>query len=1492
MFCRLKQTVFCLCISFYALNVVAQTEGESRANEESVQIEINKEKPSATNEAELTTEDGYDVWVNGLAGFSGSLTNTGSLKVTGNGWGIYETAYQVTPVQFKLTNKGTIQRIQLEQIDNQNDDLTQNGTIDWLSLRPGLISPTAIDNDRNNFTGSSTNLITNTEQGTIQGSALFGVNTIVYNEGKFENFDLDKNREKGNLVAFGYNGRFLNGIDWTFKYDQKGMPIELASVTFAPSANLTTDKVQFAYQGMLLNGGIINNKSLTFGDSGYLYNVGNGYDKENIGELPEYGATITTENLIMGKNSLLINEMGTYFTANEIQMGDGSFVSLGDDYNLYVEKTESITVTDSTGEVTTEEVSLPTFPHKAKMNVSKATFGNNSSFSILNDAVYTGQTMTFKNNGVFSMKSGDMKLQNNGNGLLSFGDNAQIDINAMVQQFPVLTDTDAKDTGDEEDAEDMVGAEDMADAEDGDTKTAPTYRIVNKFLDANLTVDTFQTGTGALINMGIEDVCIEGAGCAHVNVNVNQGLFGDQTHMVLGDINVKLTAENSLSFGNTSILENGKNEDKSNPVISSPLITFADNGVLINKGTINGENLIMGQNSRIDNYKTISLTTTFGSNSTANLIWGSPVDFNYRRGSVSPQFTGGVQKAEGATGVHIVNQTGIDSEGGPIAGYITGGINVDSILVDTGELQMSGDVRGVIGINTDAQLRLVDTGVFIHDPISKLSDATNTKLIIDLEGDRTFYTTSNTINVDHILVAGGGFEINNPVQANEIRLESNTGVRLNDNWYSGDIVEMHGDAVNTTLDINANGKTIYSPGVIRVDRVVVESGTFDINHTVEATYKSESSVMPLTNESGLELNSNTVVNVNANDVNVNRIVREQLASTDGKVENTTVNVNGGKITVERNTDVDQLNINGGTFEFKNTDTDNVINIGKNLSINHGGQIAGTGLMNIRDGSLDVNDGGRLSVSTESVYKKPLGVMEIMQSQTVYSDANDVTDKGHATVNFNAGSILDLRAKDKENDKIVVSGTVNLGEDMRIVLRDIKPNQEYELLSATQLNGDIEKIRTSFLWAGVAIKNADNVLSLKIDSLQTLKEAIQPTQHSINIDSIASAMDSINNRTASNTIDPFLDRVFYAFSADEAVKVMSQYSPEGYLNTQQVGLHVTRMFKAAASDELSDLRTYKEAYENRYLKARAVYNPNYYGRPGYESSYSNWSNRHGNQRRTRTDKGGIWVKPFMMRFSQDDNKNIAGYEFSNYGLTTGIDKRFGSLSLGLMGLYANGSMDQNNSLIKADMQTYGAGIYGYFRPYKSRQFLNLYALWTQTSNSAKHHINSLVESAKADFDMTTYAVGADFGVDIPVNPRFILTPKVGIDYAKASLDELSEKGDSAGLLKVAAEDYTSIQTPVELRAMLDLGNDSFRFKPEAHARWTHEFGDTKSTGQGLFVNYNQPFGIESVAVDKDTFTLGGSLLWLYAVSELELKYDYDFSSSSTGHSLNASYKYLF
>ena len=524
--------------------------------------------------------------------------------------------------------------------------------------------------------------------------------------------------------------------------------------------------------------------------------------------------------------------------------------------------------------------------------------------------------------------------------------------------------------------------------------------------------------------------------------------------------------------------------------------------------------------------------------------------------------------------------------------------------------------------------------------------------------------------------------------------------------------------------------------------------------------------------------------------------------------------------------------------------------------------------------------------------KPIDTMEIMQSEHVYSDSTDVTDKGSATVNLKSGSILDLRADNGISDKIEVSGTVNIEDDMRLILRNIEANQNYELISATQLNGNIDEIQTSFLWKGTQLTNNNGKLNLQVADVQTLKQGIAPVKHSENVVSIADAMDKIHNRTASNTIDPFLDHVFYAQTAESAVQVMDEYSPEGYLNLQHAAARTNRTFRQSAIDELTAMRTYRDVENMFGIQQSYSYNPNYYGRPGYEQIYGNWNNQQTRRRRTRTDKGGIWAKPFMTSLTQDDKENMSGFEFSNYGLTAGIDKRFGSLAIGMMGLYASGSLEQNNKVIESDITTYGAGVYGYYRPSRSRQFVNVYGLWTQSKNEAKHKINSLVESANADFNMTAYSVGGEYGVDLPLSRSVIITPKVGIDYTTVSMDEIEEKGTGLARVKVTPDDMTSIQTPVEVRATFNLGAGNHRFKPELHARWTHEFGDTAGSGKGLFVKQNQPFGVKGLNADEDTFTLGGSLLWLYNVSELEVKYDYDFSSSSTGHSVNASYKYLF
>lgn len=1454
---RFFRTLCLLCTVFYSPVLLSQTVD--------AQVELNKTNPSHTNTGTISTKDGYGVWINGIESFSGELINTGLIQVTGEGYGIYETPYQTRPVKVHVTNTGTIQRVQLEETDGT---LIENGE---------------------KYQSSNASM---------QGSVLLGVNARVFNDsGSFSNLASDVNREKGNLISLGRNGQFYNGNVFMSRLDvglanSGSSEVSTMLSLYRPvytSATLTTDNVQFAQGGYFDNRSTVDNKSFIFGDSGTLRNTAISYEETNLSDeldtvmgtgsgqgtsTVSAPTTFTTKNLSFANNGTILNEMGSILNVDNLAMGSRSTLTNGADYSVsgissadsYYKMLE-ITRKDDAGNQTVEQYMYNTIPQTATMNIKNASLGENSTVNLNNNSEYVGENLVLKSGGTLNLNGSQLNLSNAGqNATLQMGQNSQIILNTYehgdIMQPKFALDTTV--TGSSSGVGELIVVEEIV-------KPATIYA-------PTLKTDVLSMDTGGVIEVNAGTVDTK-----QIAVNGNGRLTNK----------ANVTATDYISLGDSSRLTNTLDG-----VLTTKILQFGHQGTLINDNhTLNAETIAMGNTATVNTAGNIKGFVVVGDNSVATFSGGGSASSDIADKSLfttAGAFTGGFTKRNETDRVQLISDVGLKDENGYYHGWLAGGVNVDSILVKQGELWAQDDVKGQIDIATDAALRLVGTDVVIHDPIRKVENAQNTKLLVDLDGDDHFYKTTNSILVDDIVLLGGGLQIQNPVEAEKITFGSNTTVRLKGNYFVGDMVELGGDAANTTLDIDAGqGKSIDSTGTIHLDRIVVESGTFNVKHAVDATYSADNAVMPSANEQGLELGTDTTVNIFSEDVKVNRIVRNQLAMKQGEnVVNTTVNLSGGNLSVERNADFDKLNIQSGVFEFMNKDTDNVVNIGKSIHVAQGGHLSGDGVINLKQGALDIDTGGRLSVSTHLTNEKAIGTMKVVQSEQTFSDANDIVDGGHATINMQQGSILDLRADGTEADKVEVSGTVNLADGTRIIVRELQTNTEYELMSATQLNGNMEALSTSFLWTDKEIKNQNNTLTLKVGGIQTLNEGIASTKYSKNVGNIAQALTQINNSVASNTIDPFLDNVFYAQTADNAVRMMDEYSPEGYLNAQQAVLRTTRAFKQSAISELDAMRTYRDV-ENLYQKrVPAVYNPNYYGRPGYESYYANWSNANYRRRHTRTDKGGLWAKPFVVSMTQDDTENMAGYDMTNYGITAGIDRRLGSLSLGLMGMYATGSTEQSNKVIDTDTTTYGVGVYGNYRPRKTRQFFDFYALWTQTKNESTHKINSLVESAKADFDVTSYSVGADMGYDMPLTQNIIITPKIGVDYTKIEADEIIEKGKGTALLRVKSDDMTSIQMPVEIKAAFNYGNGFHKFKPEVHARWTHEFGDTAVTGRGLFVNYNTPFAVSGINTDKDVFTLGGSLLWLYNVSELELRYDYDFSSTSTGHTVNVGYKYLF
>lgn len=1384
------------------------------------QVELNAANPNYTNTGTITTSDGYGLWLNGINSFSSEIKNTGSILTTGTGFGIYATPYQTRGIVADINNTGLIQRIQLEET---NGSRLLNG---------------AIGGD-----GSANAAMT-------QGSVLMGTNASILNYGgTFSNLPSDTGLTKGNLISLGKNSSLNNGVEPIYVLDTKGNLV-LSDVIFHQS-QITTDKIQFSQTGALINGSTIHNKSIAFGQKGAIHNIGDAYDQTNIGAINPSGATITSGLITMGDESVIYNEMGTNLNATTVSMGNNSTIVNGAGYALDYQKKLVVTQTAPDGSSTQEEYPFVPVPKSAQMTIQNAAFGSKGTLKAQNNSVYTGETLSFGENGTLSNSGSSVSLTNSsGTGILSFNNGGMIQLD-LFQQAAV--------------SEPVLQA---------DNTVQLTEVLAEKIYIPKLTVNSLNMKQNGTINLNGGIITAD-------SVSMGDNAKLTLTKVAVGDVTYvpSLTANNQVSFGNFASVQN-------DGTIKAPLVTFKDDGKLVNNSLFDVDVLKMGQRSYITTAGGITSNTTVGSDSQAVLTSAGEPAIPCFGCSAGGSITGGFQKANGATNVQIVSDVGYS-----YFGYLKGGVNVDSILINKNSLRVSGDIRGQINMNSDTVLKLVDTDVHIYDAITKTKGATNTTVEVALSGDNRFYKTTNTINVDHIKLTGGGIEITRPVQVTDITLGANTTVRLVGNYVVGDLRELDGEAVNTTLDIAAGkGKSIDTSGEVVLDRVVVESGSYNVLHTLKAVYSDAGTVLPSAHEQGIELGTDSAINIYA-DSKVNRIVRQQdVLALGQQVSNTTLNVNGNKLTVERFVDVDNLNLNRGVFEFLNEDKTNVVNVTNAVRVSPFATLAGSGTLNLKSGQLTVLENGRLSVSTQTVEDKPVGQMNIVQSTATLTDSSKPAAFGNATVNLEQGSILDLRADGAKSDKINVKGTVNIANGSRVIVRNIQTNQEYELLSATQLNGNMDKLKTSFLWTGTSFSKTNNTLSLKITGIQTLNQGISSTKYSKNAAQLAQALTSIKSSVASNTVDPFLDKVFFADSASEAVAILDEYSPEGYLNTQQAALRTNRMFRESALSELDSMRSYQDSFIQRPVVNRN-YNPYYYGRPGYEHYYAS-QNRGNPYSRTRTDKGGMWAKPFMISTSQDNKDNMSGYDFDSYGLTAGIDRKFGALSLGIMGLYADGDMEQKNKVIKSDITTYGAGIYGSYQPRQSRQFIDFYALWSESSNKATHQIASLGETSKADFDITTYSAGADVGYDIVISRNLTITPKIGIDYTSIQSDDIVEKGNGVSLMKISQGDLTSIQTPLEVKASFNYGNETMRFKPEVHARWAHEFGDTASSGKGLFVQYAQPFNVEGLNVDKDNFTVGGSLLWLYSASEFQVKYDYDFSSSSTGHAINLGYKYLF
>jgi len=888
--------------------------------------------------------------------------------------------------------------------------------------------------------------------------------------------------------------------------------------------------------------------------------------------------------------------------------------------------------------------------------------------------------------------------------------------------------------------------------------------------------------------------------------------------------------------------------------------------------------------------------------------------------------TNGLFRQEGAENINLYSialnlNTEEDKKRKPIynENYLLNGVDVDDIYIQSGGLRLgpasayqtdvtveaAGDIHGTFHMASDTWVRFTGNDVKIYDPIERQKGATNTLVWIDVD-DTTVIDTRNTIDSDTVMIGGGTLNVHHEVTAPKVILDDAGALRVYDtDLIQADVMEYETTAANTTLFITPRKNEMDSFGSVQLDRLVIENGTFNAYHPIVAA-AGKNDVKTTTE--GIWLGTGAAINA-YNDVRTSQLIRRQ-DRPEGTITNTTARLMKGQLVVDRHVDIDNLILKSGTFEFRNTgnveaaDVERDMVVTNNVVVENGVNFLASGsshpnsgkiIIGNGSGSLTVNKGARIALSnTNLAASDTAGQMNMM-----------------ANLNLNAGSTLDLRTSDSGSDLIYTTGRANLENNLRLIVRNMNEGTPYRLIHADGGVNVPSDFQISFRWHDTDLSAADGQnLYLTVGHIATLKEELKKAGVSKNILNIGSYISD----NWDGSYGPW-DDIFYATSVGEAAKNVSEYVPDGYVAAPQVALRTTQSFQNVMAGELGDMRRLQPRGSQRTRIAPSLRDrsPVYRGRAGgdrygerpiyqpyvrnkyqaYSPDYSGRSSMNIAKKGSyRSNKGGLWAKPFYATTTQDSDKGISGYDYNAYGLAAGLDHRFGRWTWGLAGVYARGDFKQDKGSIDADVDTLGVGIYGNFKPAQSGFFMDLFASYLHNGNKATHKIKAANTTLKANYDTNSLGAGVAFGYDFGLAQSLYLTPKIGFNFAHLTSDEVKEKGNAPLVMRVKNPDVNSIQLPVELRVAFPVAAKRFELLPELHVRYTHDFGDTEYHAKAYPNGSEKAIELDNVGSPENLFTVGGGMSYISGAHELSGYYDYDFGDGFTSHIFNVGYKFLF
>ena len=331
--------------------------------------------------------------------------------------------------------------------------------------------------------------------------------------------------------------------------------------------------------------------------------------------------------------------------------------------------------------------------------------------------------------------------------------------------------------------------------------------------------------------------------------------------------------------------------------------------------------------------------------------------------------------------------------------------------------------------------------------------------------------------------------------------------------------------------------------------------------------------------------------------------------------------------------------------------------------------------------------------------------------------------------------------------------------------------------------------------------------------------------------------------------------------DAANNAYNQLMPQDMLGLPDITRRMMNQHNDSVLDRMDNIRTgrqYAMLPSNRYLLASA---DNSVALP------------------PQTNKWMPFVKGVGVWGDRDAESDIAGYDYSVYGVVAGMDKLVSDNSLfgfGVGGSRAN--VDYSQASTNADIDSFLCSLHGsYFENDWHLDWTAAYAhSWYDSQRSIR--FDAIDRKAKSDHQGDAYSAAIEFGKNLG-GTSMILEPIAGFGYTYVRQRGYKEKGADALNLKVGSDTTDGFYSKLGIRAATEIRseeNSDMVMVPKLSAFWIHDFAERVELSSS-FIDGGS-FTTEGHDPIRDTLNLGAGLN-IYFSNNLRLFVDYSWQSSS-------------